>query len=242
MLSGEKVLKRFGGLVAVNEVDFVVDPETITGLIGPNGSGKTTLFNCITGIYRPEKGRIFLEGQEITGRDPSSICRLGIARTFQIVRPFGSLTAEENAMVAIRFGRRLGSPPVNPSGETRRIFDLVGLSGKENIRARDLILADRKKLEIARALCTDPGVLLLDEVASGLNQAELKEMVELLQRIHREGITIFMVEHVMAVIMKICSRIIVLSEGKKIAEGIPEEISSNRVVIDVYLGREETAV
>lgn len=238
MLKGEKIIKRFGGLIAVNKVDFQMSRGTVTGLIGPNGSGKTTLFNCITGIYKPEGGRIFLQGREITGNDPSAICRLGVARTFQIVRPFRSLTAKENAMVAFRFGRRPEAQPVDASRETNRILELVGLRDKENIRAKDLILADRKKLEIARALCTDPLILLLDEVASGLNQAELRDMVALLRKIHSEGITIFMVEHIMSVIMDICSHIIVLSEGKKIAEGSPVEISYNQMVIDVYLGKE----
>ena len=236
MLEGRGVTKYFGGLAAVKNVDFEVRKGEIVGLIGPNGAGKTTLFNVISGMLKPTSGSIVFEGEDITGLDPHRVCEMGIARTFQIVQPFLNMTVLENVMVGLLYGRRRMSV-LDARSEALRILDFVGLREKSGMLARGLTLIDRKMLELARALATDPKLILLDEVLAGLNPVETEEAVKLIEGLRSElGITIFWIEHLMRAIMKAADRIIVLHHGEKIAEGTPEEVANNTRVIEAYLG------
>jgi|FaiFalDrversion2_1042247.scaffolds.fasta_scaffold00089_4 branched-chain amino acid transport system ATP-binding protein len=237
LLRGEGITKCFGGLVALNNVSFSIESGEIVGLIGPNGSGKTTLFNVISGFYVPEQGRVFFTGQDITGRKPYEIARLGIGRTFQIPQSFPSLTTLENVAIGVLYSQRLRRFS-EASVQAQRLLQLVGLACKQLTLVKDLTLSEKKRLEIARALSTNPKVLLLDEVFAGLNPVETREAISLIQRLRDElGLTIFIVEHIMKAIMSTCDRIIVLNYGKKIAEGTPAEIAANREVQEVYLGK-----
>jgi branched-chain amino acid transport system ATP-binding protein len=228
------VTKTFGGLKAVDDVSFEISEGEITSLVGPNGSGKTTLFNCISGIIPTNNGEIRFQGEEITHLSPARICKKGIGRTFQVVRPFLKLTCIENLLVAWYFGQRAHQMGVRR--EALELLEFVGLGKKPETLALELRLAERKRLEIARALAIRPRLLLLDEVAAGLNEAETQDMIDLLRQIHSQGIVLFVVEHVMSVVMKISHRIVVLNEGKKIAEGSPEMIANDQRVIEIYLG------
>jgi branched-chain amino acid transport system ATP-binding protein len=235
LLEGKGLTIHFGGLAAVSEVDFYVDKGEIVGLIGPNGAGKTTLFNIISGALQPKPGEILFKGKKINGLAPYKICRLGIARTFQTVKVFGSLTVIENVRIGSLFGaqKRLKKDATTTAEE---LMEFVGLSDVAHTPARDLTLVHQKRIEVARALATQPELLLLDEIMAGLNQTELAEAMELVKKIQKKGITIAIVEHVMKAIMGICDRIIVLDYGKKIAEGTPKEITNSKKVIEVYLG------
>ena len=236
LLIGDKVTKRFGGLTALSEVDFEVREGEVMGLIGPNGSGKSTLLNVISGFFMPDKGVITFNGVKITGKKPSPIAKLGIGRTFQFVRPCESISAIDNVALGVLYGANEGSL-TRARQKALEILDFVGLADKANAIASDLMAAERKRLEIARALSVKPKLILLDEVFAGLNQVELKEGISLIFRILNElGITIFMIEHVMSVIMKTCTRIMVLDYGHKIAEGTAEEVTKNPRVIEAYLG------
>jgi branched-chain amino acid transport system ATP-binding protein len=236
MLIGSKVTKCFGGLVALDSVDFQVNKGEIVGLIGPNGSGKTTLFNTISGIYKPESGKLEFGGVDITGLPIHRRCKLGLGRTFQIVRPFNELSLIDNVKMGCMFGcQDLGDRETQE--KTLEILDFVGLKGRKDHKAEDLNLIDKKKLEIARALATGPRLLLLDEVFAGLDPSEMATSTKLLLRIRDElGITEFWIEHVMRAIMNTAERLIVLNMGMKIAEGKPSEISTNDLVIKAYLG------
>ena len=237
MLEGIKVTKYFGGLAAVKDVDFKVREKELIGLIGPNGAGKSTLFNCISGIYRPTTGTIKFQGEEITRLKPDEICRLGIGRTFQIVRPFLEMTALENVMVAAHFGRGTGTSMSDARRDALEHLEFVGLAEKRDRMARDLTLHERRFVEIARALATNPEVVLLDEVLAGLNPTETAEAMGLIRRIRNDlGVTVFWVEHVMKAVMGTAERIIVLHHGEKIAEGTPSEIAENEDVVKAYLG------
>ncbi|HXF69503.1 MAG TPA: ABC transporter ATP-binding protein [Thermoflexus sp.] len=235
LLEVHKVSKRFGGLQALNRVSLHVAEKEIVGLIGPNGAGKTTLFNVINGVYRPEEGRVIFRGQDITGRMPYEIARLGIARAHQIVRPLNELTVLENVMVGACFGRENRS-----LREAREIaltvLEQVGLASKRDMVAGQLNVAEKKRLEMARALAARPYLLLLDEVLAGLNPTEVAAMLEVIRAIRESGITVLMIEHLMHAIMNISDRIIVLDYGEVIAEGTPQEIARHPKVIEAYLG------
>jgi len=234
VLTLEGVTKRFGGLTAVRAVSLDVREHELVGIIGPNGAGKTTLFNVVAGYYRPE-GRVFFAGSDVTGRAPHDICRLGLTRTFQIVKPFGNLSVVDNVMI----GALTRTPGVRAArSDAERVVDACGLAPYATARARALPIALRKRLEVARALATRPRVLLLDEVMAGLNPTELGGMVDLIRRLHAEGLTVVVIEHIMAAMMRLAQRIVVLHHGEKIAEGTPAQIVADRRVVDAYLGEE----
>jgi branched-chain amino acid transport system ATP-binding protein len=235
VLTLESVTKRFGGLTAVRAVSLEVRAGDLLGIIGPNGAGKTTLFNVISGYYRPEEGRVRFDGHDVTGLPAHAISRLGLTRTFQIVKPFGNLSVADNVMI----GALTRLPRVRDARiEAERVITLCGLGPHAQARARALPIALRKRLEVARALATRPRLLLLDEVMAGLNPAELTGIVDLVRRVHAEGVTLIVIEHIMAAMMRLAQRIVMLHHGEKIAEGTPREIASDRRVIDAYLGEE----
>ncbi len=237
ILEGEGVTKHFGGLTAISNVDFHVDQGEIVGLIGPNGAGKTTLFNLISAALVPKPGVIRFKGRKISGLKPHQICRAGVARTFQSVKVFGNMAVLGNVLLGSLFGRSTGMSSADATREAMESLEFVGLSAVRAIPAKDITLANQKRLEVARALATKPELLLLDELIAGLNPTETTEAMELVTRIRERGITIFMIEHVMKAIMGICDRLIVLHHGEKIAEGTPQQITNNQTVIEVYLGK-----
>jgi len=235
ILEGKGVTKSFGGLIAVNGVDFHVEKGEILGLIGPNGAGKTTLFNLISGALKPDKGEIFFKGERISGLKPYQTCRKGLARTFQDVKVFGGMTVLENVKLAALFGGKGGSSK-EAEKRAHEALEFCGLRGMEDVLAGDLPLFFQKRLEVARALATKRDLVLLDELMAGLNPTETLEAMELVKRIRNRGITVFMIEHVLKAIMNVCERVMVLHYGEKLAEGTPQEVCSNPKVIEVYLG------
>jgi branched-chain amino acid transport system ATP-binding protein len=236
ILSGKGVTKRFGGLTAVDGVEFELFENEILGLIGPNGAGKTTLFHLIAGVHRPDRGTIIFRGKEITGLRPDSICQLGIGRTFQITKPFLQMSTIENVMVGAYFGSRPRRRLKQCRARAEEILEHLGLIDKLRTPAAQLTLVERKRLEFARALATEPRLLLLDEVIAGLNPTETMELVEFIKQIRHNGLSILMIEHVMRAVMGLSDRVIVLQYGQKIAEGNPEQIVSNPEVVKAYLG------
>ena len=225
--------KRFGGLRAVQEVSFTVKENETVALIGPNGAGKTTSFNLITGFHRPDSGSVSAYGQDITGLKPHDICAHGLARTFQVAKPFGAMTVLDNVMTGA-FLRDKNAAVARE--KAREAIDFVGLSAREKTAAKDLTTIDQRRLEMARALATQPRLLLLDEVMAGLNPSEIDQAVALIGKLSQRGLTIVIVEHVMRAIMAVARHIVVLDHGQKIAEGTPKEIVENPEVVRAYLG------
>jgi branched-chain amino acid transport system ATP-binding protein len=236
ILEGEGITKYFGGLAAVWNVDFHVNQGEIVGLIGPNGAGKTTLFNLISGALVPKPGTVIFKAENITGLKPNQICRKGVARTFQSVKVFANMPVLENVLLGSLFGTPNSVSSADAAREAMGLLEFVGLSAMRTTPAKDLTLANQKRLEVARALATKPELLLLDELMAGLNPTEVAQAMELVTRIRDKGITIFMIEHVMKAIMSVCDRIMVLHHGKKIAEGTPQQIATSKTVVEVYLG------
>src|SRR5512139_851574 len=236
LLKVEGLHKSFGGLMAIRNVGFDVEEGEIVGLIGPNGSGKTTMLNLITGFLKPNSGTVTFRGENVTGLPRSRMCQRGVARTFQLVKPFLELTSLQNVMAGRLYGQ---SPTKNlkaAAEESRELLNRVGLLDKADVLAKDLTLMQRKRLELTRALATEPRLLLLDELMAGLNPGEADEACHLIQRIRASGITILIVEHIVKAIVGLSDRVVVLNMGEKIAEGVPQEIIHNPQVIDVYLG------
>ena len=225
--------KRFGGLRAVQDVSFSVQENETVALIGPNGAGKTTSFHLMTGFHRPDSGSVLAFGREIVGLRPHDICGLGLARTFQVAKPFGAMTVLDNVMT----GAFLRDRHVAAAREkAREAIEFVGLTAREQTAAKDLTTIDQRRLEMARALATQPRILLLDEVMAGLNPAEIDQAVALVGKLSQRGLTIVIVEHVMRAIMAVARHIVVLDHGQKIAEGAPKEIVENPEVVRAYLG------
>ena len=235
ILEIKNLIKDFGGLRAVDTLSLSIKEGEILGLIGPNGAGKSTAFNCIAGVYPPTKGEIYFAGEKINRIKPWNLCKKGLARTFQIVKPFSSKTVLYNVMV----GSFATTDKTSVAEEKAlNVLKLLQFEDKKDERAGNLTIAERKRLEIARALATEPKLLLFDEVMAGLRPAEVDEMVQIIQNLRDQGITIFVIEHIMRAIMALSDRVVVIHFGRKIAEGSPQEVASDENVIKAYLGDE----
>ncbi|HUH85730.1 MAG TPA: ABC transporter ATP-binding protein [Stellaceae bacterium] len=235
LLAIENLVKRFGGVVAIDQLSFTLEAGEILGLIGPNGAGKSTLFNLINGIFAADTGRVLFNGRDITGEPPYRIARLGLARTHQIVQPLANMTVLENCTVGACFGRENLSM-ARARVAARESAELVGLSDRLDLPAAQLTIAGKKRLELARALAARPTLLLLDEVLAGLNPTEVEHMIGVMRRIRERGITILIIEHLMQAIMSLSDRIVVLNSGRRLALGTPTEVANNPAVIEAYLG------
>jgi branched-chain amino acid transport system ATP-binding protein len=235
ILEVQHLTKDFGGLRAVDSLDLGIEEGEILGLIGPNGAGKSTVFNCVAGVYPPTRGHIYFRSEEISGRKPWDLCKYGMARTFQIVKPFASKSVLYNVMV----GAFAITDKTNEAREKALwVLEFLNFEDRKDMRAGNLTIADRKRLEIARALATEPKLLLLDEVMAGLRPAEVDEMVAIIRRLRDQGVTIFVIEHIMRAIMALSDRIVVIQFGQKIAEGVPQQVAADENVIKAYLGEE----
>jgi branched-chain amino acid transport system ATP-binding protein len=234
VLSVHGVKKSFGGLVAVNDVSFKLPAGQIMGLMGPNGAGKTTLVNVISGFYKPDSGKVAFRGKDITGLAAHKVCHLGMSRTYQIPQPFWELSARQNVAIAAMYGKGLGKAAAEESAP--ELLRFTDLADKADVIAKDMSTITLKRLEVARALATEPSLLLVDEAAAGLDESELPRMLELIEAIRQTGVTIILIEHVMKVMREAVDWILVMDEGATIATGTPEDVMQNRKVIECYLG------
>jgi len=235
LLELKNVTKRFGGLTAVNNLSLSMEKGEILGVIGPNGAGKSTAFNCIAGVFPPTEGEVIFDGQVINGQKPWDLCKKGLARTFQIVKPFASKSVLYNVTVGAFVNT---SSRAEAEAKAIEVLKLLNFDDKKDARSADLTIADRKRLEIARALATNPRLLLLDEVMAGLRPNEVDEMVEIIRFLRDQGVTILVIEHITRAIMALSDRLVVIHFGEKIAEGLPEAVASDKNVIKAYLGDE----
>ncbi len=238
-LKVEGLSKRFGGLAANDDIHFSVEEGEIVSVIGPNGAGKSTLFNCVTGFYKPDRGNVLFFGKDITRMRPDRVCNLGIARTFQIVEVITEMTVLENVTTGALLRYRRIKPAMEKAGE---ILTFTGLYEKKDFLGTELTIADKKRLEVSMALATQPRLLMLDESMAGLTKVELREIIDLFRKIRNKGMTLIIVEHVMEAVMQISDRVVVLNSGKKIMEGTPKEVCSDREVIQAYLGEKYSAL
>jgi branched-chain amino acid transport system ATP-binding protein len=239
LLSLQNLGKRYGALVVTDGVSFDVGEGEIVGILGPNGAGKTTLFNLIAGTVRPDRGNIVFEGEDVTPLSVSERCRRGISRSFQIPHPFGGMTVFENVLVGATFGRK--AQEVSPETRTAQVLELTGLKPKANSLAGSLTLLERKRLEMARALATDPRLLLLDEIAGGLTERECQSLLAAIRDVHASGVTIVWIEHVVHALLSVARRLVVVNFGRKIADGLPRDVLASAEVQSVYMGEDAHA-
>ncbi len=238
MLRCTEVSKRFGGLQALNKVDLVVKENEITGLVGPNGSGKSTLLNLISGVYKPDSGKILFNDEDISSLAPHAICAKGITKTAQTVQSFPDMTATENVQISVLFNEKKSKEKIDSISRSHQLLEYVGL-GKEKFAtpAKNLNVIELRRIQLAKALATNPKMLLLDELLTGLTPKECDQAIEIVKQINKQGVTVLIVEHVMRVIMGLCDNVVVLQHGEKICEGKPKEVVTNENVVNVYLGK-----